>query len=198
MTVPGVARGRELPRKTLHLLTVSVPVALRLGMPQQIVAGVLVTLFGAACAVEVARRRSTAFAGRFERTVGFMLREREAAHDITGATWLLATFAITCLAAPLTVAIAATWAGAAGDSAAAVVGRAWSRARGGQGKTIAGSLACVLATAAGAWGLGGFGVASAALIGLAAAAAERPAIALDDNVRVTAAAAVAAALLARF
>ena len=195
MTAPGVAQGRELPRKTLHVLTAVVPLALWLGAPQRPVAALLVVLFGIACIVEFARRRSAAFGAQFQRTVGGMLRDHEARNGITGATWLLATFAITALAAPAPAVIAATWAGALGDSSAAVVGKAWSRARGGHGKTLAGSVACAVVSAAGAWALAGFGLAAATTIGLVAAAAERPSVSLDDNLRVTAAAALAAVLL---
>jgi len=197
MTVRDVGRGREFPRKTLHLITATVPLSLWLGAPQRTVAMLLVTLFGVAVAVEVARRRSTVVAAQFNTTVGVMLRPHEAANGITGATWLLATFAITCLAAPLAAAIAATWAGAVGDASAAMIGTAWRQARGGQGKTIAGSVACALVSALGAWWLAGFTLPLAIGLGLLAAAVERPAVALDDNVRVTAGTAVAAFLLLR-
>ncbi|MDZ7631817.1 MAG: hypothetical protein U5K74_10850 [Gemmatimonadaceae bacterium] len=153
MTAAGVARGRELPRKTLHFTTASVPLALWLGVPQRPVAIGLLALFGVAGVVEFARRRSPAVAQRFEQTVGVMLRPHEVTHGITGATWLLSAFAITCLAAPLPAAIAATWAGAVGDGSAALAGRAWRRARGGSGKTLVGSVTCALATALGAWWL---------------------------------------------
>ncbi len=195
MTTAGVARGRELPRKTLHLSTATVPLALWLGMPQRTVAMLLVTLFGVACAVEIARRRSTLVASRFDATVGVMLRPHEVTRGITGATWLLSAFALACLAAPLAAAIAATWAGAVGDGSAALAGRAWRRARGGSGKTFAGSAACAVASALGAWWLAGFGVAAAAALGLVAAAVERPQVTLDDNVRVTIGVALAAAVL---
>lgn len=195
MTVPGVARDRELPRKTLHLTTASVPVALWLGMPQRLVAMLLVVLFGIACIVEIARRRSGVVAQHFDATVGVMLRPHEVTHGITGATWLLSAFAITCLAAPLPSAIAATWAGAVGDGSAALAGRAWRRARGGSGKTIAGSAACVVASAVGAWWLAGFGVVASVVLGLVASAVERPQLAVDDNVRVTVGVAIAAAVL---
>ena len=198
MTPPGVARGRELPRKTLHLTTASIPLALWLGVPQRGVAMLLIALFGMAVIVELARRRSVIVATHFDATVGVMLRPHEAANGVTGATWLLATFAITCLAAPLAAAIAATWAGAVGDASAAMVGTAWRRARGATGKTAAGSGACALASTLGAWWLGGFSLPLAAVLGLVAALVERPAMSLDDNVRVTAATALAAVLLLRF
>ena len=199
MTGAGVSatRSQELPRKTLHITTASVPLALWAGLPQRVVSIGLVALFGIACVVEVARRRSPAVATRFDATVGSLLRPHEVRRDITGATWLLAAFALTTLAAPLAAAIAATWAGAVGDSSAAVVGRAWRRWNPGTGKTLAGSLACAVFTALGAWWLAGCTPAIAAALGLVAAAVERPAIALDDNLRVTLAVALAASLLLR-
>ncbi len=195
MTSSGVARGREFPRKTLHLTTAVVPIGLWAGVPQRAVAAALVMLFGVACGVEVGRRHSPAFATWFNNTVGAMLRPREAANGVTGATWLLAAFALACLAAPLHAAIAATWAGAVGDGAATIVGRAWSRRRASTGKTLAGSLSCATATALGALMLAGAGGASAVAVGVVAAAAERPAVDIDDNVRVTLTVALAALLL---
>jgi len=192
-----VGRGLEIPRKTLHLTTASIPFALWIGVPQRLVAVLLLTLFGVAVAVEIARRRSSRIATRFDQTVGILLRPHEAANGITGATWLLATFAITCLAAPLPVAIAATWAGAVGDALAAIVGATWRRMRGGQGKTIAGSAACALASAWGAWWLAEFTLPLSIALGLVAAGVERPRMALDDNVRVTAGTAIAALILLR-
>ncbi len=197
MTEAGVARGPELSRKTLHLATATVPISLWLGVQQRVVAATLVALFGVACAVEIARRRSPTFGARFTATVGVMLRPHEVTDGVTGATWLLSAFAFTCLAAPLSVAIAATWAGAIGDASAALLGRAWRRARGGSGKTFVGSLACAGTTAVGAWWLGGFTPVAALGLGAVSAAAEWPAITLDDNVRVTTAVAIAAFLLLR-
>jgi dolichol kinase len=197
MTPASVARGRELPRKTLHLTTAVVPVGLWLGVPQPLVATLLTALFGVACLVELTRRRSPAFASRFSSSVGAMLRPHEVTHGITGATWLLGAFAITVLAAPRQAAIAATWAGAVGDASAAIVGSQWRLRRGGSGKTVVGSLSCAVASAVGAWWLAGFSVPLAAFLGCVATAVERPTMRLDDNVRVTVAVAFAAAAMLR-
>ncbi len=199
MMSASVARGKELPRKTLHFTTAIIPFALAFGAPlgitQRMIAIALVALFGVACVVEFARRRSPAVAAQFDSAIGVMLRPHEVTNGITGATWLLASFALVCLAAPAPIAIAATWAGAMGDSTAAMVGTAWRLARGGNGKTLIGSATCACVSAAGAWWLAGFPPTSAAVIGLAAAAVERPSVALDDNVRVTVGTALAALLV---
>jgi dolichol kinase len=197
MMSAGVSRGRELPRKTLHLSTAAVPFSLWYGVPQRTVAGLLVAAFGVACAVEFARRRSTAIAAQFDATVGSMLRPHEVSRGITGATWLLAAFALVTLMTPLPAAIAATWAGAVGDSTAGIVGTVWRRAHGGSGKSTAGTIGCLIATAIGAWWLGAFGIGAATLLGVVAAVVERPSLALDDNVRVTIGVALVAVVLLR-
>ncbi len=84
-----------------------------------------------------------------------------------------------------------------GDASAALVGTAWRRTRGGSGKTWIGSAACVVASALGAWWLAGFALPAAVALGVVAAAVERPSLALDDNVRVTAGTALAAVVLLR-
>lgn len=191
-----IAPAREAQRKALHLTTVVVPLALVRGVPQRAVAALLLVLVGVAIVVEVLRRRSAGVGVLFERTVGSMLRAHE--HDgrgVTGATWLLLALAAAVLVLPLPAAVVATWAAGVGDAMAALVGRAWRRVRPGEGKTLAGSLACALATAAGAVALAGFALPAALAIGAAAAAAERPALRLDDNLRVAAGAALAALAL---
>lgn len=186
----------EARRKALHLTTIVVPLALASGrMPQEWIAGALAALVGVAIVVEVLRRVSGGFAALFTRTVGALLRDHEVTRGrrggVTGATWLLIALAASA-ACPLRVAIAATWAAGVGDAVAALVGRAWRRVRPGEGKTLAGSLACAIATAAGAAALAAFPLWQALVIGVAAALAERPAWRLDDNLRVAAGAALAA------
>ena len=81
-----VVRGREVPRKTLHFMTASVPIGLWLGAPQRLMALLLVGLFGIACVLEFARRRSPVVASRFDATVGVMLRHHEVTNGIQAAT----------------------------------------------------------------------------------------------------------------
>jgi hypothetical protein len=216
-----IAPLREAQRKGLHLSTTVIPLALAWPLPQRAIAALLVAMCGVAVVVEVARRRSASFGARFERMVGRLLREHEharittapadapahtvahaaarapGASAVTGATWLLLALAASALVLPAPAAIAATWAAGVGDALAALAGRAWRRWRPGTGKTVAGSAACLLATAVGAWWLAGFAPLVALAIGAGAALAERPAIALDDNVRVAAGAAAVALLALR-
>jgi dolichol kinase len=105
--------------------------------------------------------------------------------------------AIVLWVAPLYAAIAALWAAAVGDAAAAVVGRSvgrW-RKRVGPGKTSAGSLAAVVVTALGVLWLTPASPTLATVLGVVAAAAERPTAPLDDNLRIAFAVAFAASVL---
>jgi phytol kinase len=196
MTMGSVARDHEVARKTLHLTTAVVPLALATGLvSQRIVAVGLLVLMAIALVVEWLRRRSRMVSRLFRDTVGHMLREHERSRALTGATYLIATFALVAIAVPTPIAIAALWAGSVGDAAAAIAGRAWSRRARTTGKTLAGSLACAASTSVGAWWLAAMLPMHAVALGVVAAAVERPQLALDDNVRVTAAVAITGLLL---
>lgn len=190
-----IAPVREAQRKALHLTTVVVPLALALGLPQARVAGGLAALLVVAVVVEWARRASPVFGALFERRVGALLRDHEQRRGLTGATWLLLALVLATALLPRQAAIAATWAAGVGDALAALIGRAWRRRRPGTGKTLAGSLACAAGTAVGAAVVAGYAPGAALAIGAGAALLERPALALDDNVRVAAGAAAVALLV---
>jgi dolichol kinase len=109
---------------------------------------------------------------------------------------------------PPAVAVAAMLAVALGDASAAIVGRwvgtraaarAAARAPGSAvvpsgRKTWAGTIACAVATALGALFVARLGPGTALACAVAAALAERPRIAFDDNVRVALAAGAGAQL----
>ncbi|MCU0624176.1 MAG: hypothetical protein MUF53_09975, partial [Gemmatimonadaceae bacterium] len=160
---------RELQRKAIHMATAVLPVAYAAGAPRWAMVGVTAGLTTLAVAVEVARRRWPAARDRFAALTGPLLRPHEAAGGVAGATWLFAAFCAVCAMTAPPVAIAAMWAVSAGDGAASVVGRAVGRVRWGSGKTLEGSLALALMTAAGAWGLAGWPLPVASGLGLAAA-----------------------------
>jgi len=155
----------------------------------------LLALLGAGLAIalilEIGRRRSAAVREAFGRWFGFMLRGHETTR-LTGATWILAAMLLAVATFPARAALCALWAGVFGDAAAAIIGRAVAARAAAQGKTWAGSIACALASAVGPLWLAAAAPFEAIVIGLAAAAAERPALALDDNARVALAAGLAA------
>lgn len=192
MTADGFSWRAELARKGIHLGSAVFPLAWGLGLVGRrgIVAALALGLL-VAFALEAGRRRRAGIAKWFARWFGFMLRGHEAAR-LTGATWILGAMLLVAATFPERAALAALWAGVFGDAAAALVGRAVARRSAARGKTWAGSAACLLASAVGPLWLSAALPWQALGIGLAAAAAERPALALDDNARVALAAGLAA------
>lgn len=193
----AVSLRAEMGRKAIHLATAAIPIAWGLNVIEdrtvQIALGVAALL---ALVVELLRRTSHAFAQTFTRAFGALLRGHEQ-RALTGATWLAIGMAVVAWVAPTRAAIVALWAGAVGDAAAALVGRAVAHARDRDAtqKTPWGSLAAMLSTAAGAIWLVQAPVWMALTIGAVAAAAEWPIRPLDDNVRIVGAVALAAAVL---
>ena len=156
-----------------------------------------------ALGVEFARHRVPMVRHHFQRATAPLLRAHE--HErLSGATWLLLAYTGVVALAPRRAAIAAMWAVGVGDASAAIVGRTLSAraerraASTGRdpsgvpvgGKSFGGTAACALLSAAGARWVAGLPAGAAVLAGAAAAAAERPHVAIDDNVRVAAAVAV--------
>lgn len=203
----------EAARKALHLLSAAVPLAWALAVvPTPVIRIGLGAALAVAGTVEWLRRASPAFGARFRARLGPLLRPHETQH-ITGATWLAAVMCLAVWVFPRSAAVVALWAAAVGDAMAALVGRfaaarplpvplvarpvdsqmavAIPLAR----KTLAGSAACAVSTAAGAAWLVHAPLPAALGIGAAAAVAEWPRLAVDDNLRVGLAAGAAAWML---
>ena len=185
-----LALRHELARKALHLTSATVPVAYALGAPRDPLLALLALLVVVALLVEMTRRRVALVRRAFVRATEPLLRAHE--HErIAGATWMLVAFALAVWLLPRATAIAATWAVAVGDASAAIIGRSLGRVRiGAHGKSLEGSLACLVATALGAAFVAKLGPAAAVAAGVVAAAAELPGRPLDDNLRVAAAVAL--------
>lgn len=187
----------EVGRKALHLVTAALPVALSFGWSNQATLRMVLTSAAMlALATEALRRGWPAFAALFAASVGRLLRPHEQ-RGLTGATWLAVAMALVVWIAPRHSAVAALWAAAVGDAVAALAGRSlrrWQKSADG-GKTLAGSLAALVATGLGVLWLTPATPTLALSLGAVAAAAERPAVALDDNLRIALAVALAATLL---
>jgi len=204
VTAPrALSLGAESARKAIHLATAVLPVAWAYDLiTTRGIQWLLGTAVAIALAVEFARYRGGPFGARFLRTFGSLLRTHEQ-RTIAGATWLAIGMWGVAVLAPRGAAIAALWAAAVGDAIAALVGRAvqqWraTRAPGGMapsGKTLVGSVAGAAATAAGVVWLTPAELPVGIVLGVVAALAEWPARPGDDNVRVVAAVALAAALV---
>lgn len=193
-----IALGAELARKAIHLASALVPIAWGLGWVSD--HALRLALTGAlllAGSVELARRYLAGFRHWFTTFLGPMLRRHEHG-QLAGATWLALGMCVVAVLAPKPAALAALWAAAVGDAAAALVGRGMTRWRGpgpAMGKTWMGSAACVAATAPGVLWLADASWPMALGLGAVAAVAERPAGPGDDNLRVALATALAAVAL---
>lgn len=182
----------ELSRKGIHLASAVFPLSWGLGLVEPVVVkGALVAGLVVAVALELGRHRVAAVERWFTAWFGGMLREHET-RRVTGATWLLAAMLLCALVLPARAALCALWAGAVGDAAAALAGRAFAGRAAAEGKTFTGSIACALASASGPWWIAAASPLAALGIGVAAAIAERPRLAIDDNVRVAVVAGLAA------
>ena len=181
---------REAQRKALHLVFVAVPVLLAAGAPRAPLAWTLGALLGVAIAVELGRMHVAPVRLLFARVASHLLRDHEH-RGWSGASWMLVAQLAGLLLFPLPAAITALWAVAAGDAAAALVGRALGRPRLPGGKSLEGTAACFLVTLAGALWLAGLAPGAATVGAVAAAAAELPAHPLDDNLRIVLATGVA-------
>lgn len=195
MNAAGPTLSGELRRKAIHLATAALPVAwsydILSGTALRWALGLAVPI---ALGVEWARARGGPFREAFLARFGPLLRRHESSR-LTGATWLAIAMWGAVMLAPRGAAIAALWSGTVGDAVAAVVGRLVQRARGGAGKSLAGSLALILATAAGIHWLVDTPMHVALALGSLAALAERPVGPGDDNLRVTLGVAAGATLL---
>jgi dolichol kinase len=182
--------ARELTRKALHLMFAAVPIALTAGVQPSYVLAILMVMLLVAVALEMTRGRVAAVGTMFTRAVGPLLREKENG-QWTGATWLILVCLVAVWVLPMRGAIAVTWAAAVGDASAALVGIPLGGRlipNVGRGKSVEGSAACFLVTFVGAYELAGLSLRLALVLAAAATAAEWPRSAIDDNVRVGAAA----------
>ena len=174
----------ELVRKGWHALSVVVPLGYARGVARPVLIWVLVAALVFAVVVEVARSRSAVARSAFNTGFGALLREHES-RGVSGATWLVLAFLIAAIVFPADVAIAAMCGVALGDAAAAIAGRTLSGARAQHAKSLAGSVACLAATALAARWIADFTWREALIAGILASIAERPRHPLDDNLRIT-------------
>lgn len=198
MRVPeGPTLRGELARKSIHLATAVVPIAWAFDVVSaqqvRIALGAAVVL---ALGVEFARYRGGAFGAAFTSRLGAMLRVHERT-ALSGATWLAIGMWGAAMLAPAPAAIAALWAAAVGDAAAALVGRGVQRlrVRPADTKSLSGSVAAASISTLGILWLTPATLAVAAALGVVTALAEWPRRPGDDNVRVALTVATAAVLL---
>jgi len=174
-------------RKAIHLLSVALPLLYAGGLSRRTLLIVLSLASVVALVVEVGRARHAPTREIFHRATGSMLRPHEHTRW-SGATWLVLSFLGSVALYPPDVAVAAMWGVAAGDAAAALVGRTLgSHPIGRSGKTLEGTAACFLTVLLGALMIARLSRVESFLAAIAAAVAEVPQRPFDDNVRVAAA-----------
>ena len=184
MTQPSLRH--ELARKAIHLGAVVFPLAYAAGVGRRVLVAVLAVLTTVALVIEVARARHERTRQAFTRATGPLLREHEH-HRLSGATWLVLAFLGAAIAFPRDIAIAAMWAAAVGDSAAALFGRAFGRLRWGPvGKSLEGAVACFSVVFLGSLTIAHLSLAESIVSAVTSALAEFPTRPWDDNVRITA------------
>jgi dolichol kinase len=199
LSAPPLSLRHELVRKALHLSAAVFPLAYGFGASRGVIETALAAASAIAILTELLRRSSASFATAFDRIFGSLIRPHEKKR-ITGATWLALSCFVAVAVLSRSAAIAALWCATAGDPAATIIGKLVNHNpqpgdRGG-GKTIAGSLGCVLVSFAGVWMVAGYTPVLAIVIAATAAIAESMPVRIDDNIRVTAAVGAMAQLLA--
>jgi dolichol kinase len=211
---------REVARKALHLVFVVVPVAYAFGLPRGYLVAALAAGAMAAVVIELARAWHAPTRERFVRWVGVLLREHEHSRWSGATWMVLSMLALAVLAPRGVAVIAMWAISAGDAAAALVgraferrgapkptdvthgpvlakrAERGGSMGAGGTahtgmgGKTIRGSIACLVVTFAGALALAHLSLAESLVAAVLATAAERPGGWVDDNVRIAAAVAV--------
>ncbi len=170
---------QEILRKLIHLMGLVLPLAYSQvgrsrGLPLLVLAAAMVV------AADVLRLYWP-FAGRvYRRMFGALTRSRENS-GMTGASYMMVGQALTAAVFPVPVAIVAMTFGAVGDSAAAIAGRLCGKHLWLPGKSIEGSLACLVAcfVAGAAWA--GLPLACVCVGAVVATLAEALPLRMNDN-----------------
>ncbi len=146
---PGqITFGQEILRKTTHMFALVLPGGyyfLELNRAELLVYLIPSTIL--VIILDISRLRGWQLWFKvLKPVVGRMVRSHEAAGDFTGATYILITFCFVVAVFDKPVAIAALAFIIVGDTFAALVGRRWGKHRFFNGKSIEGSIACLIGT----------------------------------------------------
>lgn len=183
----------ELGRKAIHFSALIIPVGYYL-LPEGIGRTVLVALVVASLIIDVVRLNEPRIRTFFYLFFGRMVRDHER-YNLLGSTYLLLSSLICVYAFSKPVAVAALGFLIVGDSSAAIVGRAIGRVRI-LGKTLEGSLACLVACLIVVWVVPDIGLRQGIIGAVMATVFELLPVPLDDNLRIPIAAGFAMTLAA--
>ncbi|MCK4414086.1 MAG: phosphatidate cytidylyltransferase [Candidatus Eisenbacteria sp.] len=183
---------REIGRKTIHLSGVSIPIGYYF-IEEPLGRAILATLTVLSFVIEVVRLNEPRMRSFFYIFFGRLIRDHER-YNLLGGTYLLLSSLICVYAFRKPVAVAALGFLIVGDSVAALVGRSIGRTRI-FGKTLEGSLACLLVCIGIAWLIPELGWHERIVGAVMATLIELLPIPLDDNLRIPLAAGFAMTLI---
>ncbi len=182
----------EIGRKAIHLSALAIPIGyyfMSATLGRRILLGLTVASF----LVDVVRLNEPRMRTFFYLFFGRLVRDHER-YNLLGATYLLLSSLICVYAFSKPIAVAALAFLILGDAAAAVVGRGIGRVRI-LGKTLEGSLACLLVCLAAAWVIPGLSWPQRLVGATMATLFELLPVPLDDNLRIPMAAGFAMTLV---
>ncbi len=189
-TVPSTSGGnislkQELLRKSTHIGALVIPGGYYfLGLEQVTAFSILAGIALFMLVIDISRLRNWRYWRVLgNRVISHMLRKHEQDGDLTGASYILLTAAVTVAIFSKPVAIAAISFIIVGDAAAALIGRRFGRTKIGN-KTLEGSLGCLAATILVAFFAPGISLQVALLGALVATLVEAWPLGVDDNVSV--------------
>ena len=147
-----MALGSELVRKTIHLTSIAIPLAYFYGvLSKHAMRDLLLGATVVAIGIELLRLHEPRVKMYFRQFFGNLIRRHEK-RALLGSTYLLIAALISVMIFPREICVAALGALILGDTAAALVGKAWGRIHiFGSKKTLEGSIACLTVSFLFAW-----------------------------------------------
>ncbi|MFO7768697.1 MAG: SEC59/DGK1/VTE5 family protein [bacterium] len=138
----GQLRPYEVHRKLIHLSSSVVPLALLI-LPADTGTALAAAALVGAIIVDLVRLRWEAFGRFLTRYLGMAMRPHEA-DELTGSTFLCLAALVCIVLFPMPITVSALFFLTLGDTAAALIGQRWGRTPLIPGKTLEGTLACLL------------------------------------------------------
>jgi dolichol kinase len=132
----------EIQRKVIHLGSSILPLLL-FYLPPETGITVAAAALILAIAVDVVRLRVPSVQAFFHEALGTALRPHEAS-ELTGSTFLCLAALVCIVLFPVPIAVTALFFLTIGDTAAALIGQRWGRTPLMPGKTLEGTLACLV------------------------------------------------------
>jgi len=129
-------------RKLIHLSSSAIPLILYI-LPPDIGLAVVAAMLILAITVDVVRLHIPAVQQFFEKLFGQAMRPHEA-KELTGSTFLCLSAMVCIVLFPLPIAVSALFFLTIGDTAAALVGQKWGKTVLVPGKTLEGTMACLI------------------------------------------------------